>query len=65
MGDSGWRSATTPNGASASLTALGTAPVAPMTPPSDMPLLPVSVFLFGVCCEITSIGGISTAVASR
>ena len=46
------------------LTALITAPIAPITPPSDMPLLPVAVFRLGVCIEITSIGGISTAVAS-
>ena len=61
----GWRSATTPKGESASFTALITAPIEPMTPPSDMPLLPVGVLLFGVCREMTSIGGIYTAVASR
>src|ERR1700732_479736 len=55
IGLSGWRSTTTPNGASASLTALGSAPMAPITPPSDMPLLPVGVCRLGVCCETTSI----------
>src|ERR1700692_705053 len=65
MGLSGWRSTTTPNGASASLTALGSAPIAPITPPSDMPLLPVGVCRLGVCCETTSIGGVFPAGGGR
>ena len=65
MGVSGCRVATTPKGASASLTALVTAPMAPITPPSAMPLMPAGVAWFGVCMEMISKCGSSWAVATR
>ncbi len=58
---SGCRSTTAPNGANASPTALGSAPTAPITPPSDMPFVPLSVRRLGVCIGINVIGGISPA----
>src|SRR5690606_8626099 len=63
-GERGSRSICTPNGASASATALSTAGVEPMAPPSPTPLNPPGPEL-GVSTWPSSITGTSAAVGSR
>src|SRR4029079_18291842 len=63
-GDSGRRVNSTPNGASASATALTTAGGAPIAPPSPTPLKPPGPGL-GVSMCPYSIDGISDAVGTR
>jgi len=50
---------------SASLTATQTAPMAPMTPASPMPLAPSSVVGSGVSTCSTTMSGISPAMGAR
>jgi hypothetical protein len=56
------------NGASASLTAIVTAPIAPVTPLFAMPLIPAGVRRFGVCirqlARVTTIAPVAVFLAS-
>src|SRR6185369_1031090 len=65
IGVNGCWLATTPKGASASFTALVSAPIEPITPPSAMPLMPAGVAWLGVCIDRISKCGSSCAVATR